>query len=70
MRAWLILAVAAVTLALPPLLPERQLSVFVLLMLAATVTAGVSLLMGYAGHEQYHHERIDAAIEKVKAAGK
>jgi branched-chain amino acid transport system permease protein len=42
-------AAAVVTLALPPLLPEPQLSVFVLLLLAATVTAGVSLLMGYAG---------------------
>lgn len=49
MRAWPILVAAAVTLALPPLLPERHLSVFVLLLLAATVTAGVSLLMGYAG---------------------
>lgn len=55
MRAWPILAVAAVTLALPPLLPERQLSVFVLLMLAATVTAGVSLLMGYAGQVSLGH---------------
>jgi branched-chain amino acid transport system permease protein len=49
MRAGPILVVAAVTLAVPPLLPERQLPVFILLMLAATVTAGVSLLMGYAG---------------------
>jgi branched-chain amino acid transport system permease protein len=43
------LAAAVVTLALPPLLPERHLSVYILLGLAATVTAGVSLLMGYAG---------------------
>ncbi|MEU4220696.1 branched-chain amino acid ABC transporter permease [Actinoplanes sp. NPDC026623] len=49
MRSWPVIAAAAVTLALPPLLPQRQLSVFILLGLAATVTAGVSLLMGYAG---------------------
>jgi len=49
MRTGLVLAAAVVTLALPPLLPEPQLSVFVLLLLAAAVTAGVSLLMGYAG---------------------
>ena len=49
MKAWPILAVAVVMLALPPLLPEQQLSVFILFTLAATVTAGVSLLMGYAG---------------------
>ncbi|MFG1991086.1 branched-chain amino acid ABC transporter permease [Actinoplanes sp. NPDC048988] len=46
---YLTVAVAVVTLALPPLLPEKQLSVYILLGLAATVTAGVSLLMGYAG---------------------
>ncbi|GID74710.1 hypothetical protein Ade02nite_33510 [Paractinoplanes deccanensis] len=48
-KSLLLFAVAAITLALPPLLPERQLSVYILLGLAATVTAGVSLLMGYAG---------------------
>ncbi|KHD76503.1 inner-membrane translocator [Actinoplanes utahensis] len=36
-------------LALPPLLPERHLATFVLFALTATVTVGVSLLMGYAG---------------------
>ncbi|MGA5300246.1 branched-chain amino acid ABC transporter permease [Nucisporomicrobium flavum] len=49
MRTRTVLAAAAVTLALPLLLPERHLPVYVLLLLAATVTAGVSLLMGYAG---------------------
>jgi branched-chain amino acid transport system permease protein len=48
-RRLLVAAVAAVTLALPPLLPERHLATYVLLGLAATVTAGVSMLMGYAG---------------------
>ncbi|BAL90904.1 putative ABC transporter permease protein [Actinoplanes missouriensis 431] len=44
------LAVAAVAaLVLPLLLPERHLATFVLLTLAAAVTVGVSLLMGYAG---------------------
>ncbi|MDP9792363.1 branched-chain amino acid transport system permease protein [Catenuloplanes nepalensis] len=42
-------ALAVVTLTLPPLLPDRHLATYVLLGLAATVTAGVSLLMGYAG---------------------
>ncbi|GIF38614.1 branched-chain amino acid ABC transporter permease [Actinoplanes xinjiangensis] len=46
---WAIAVVAVLTLALPPLLPERHLATFVLLLLAATVTVGVSLLMGYAG---------------------
>jgi branched-chain amino acid transport system permease protein len=46
MIRWLL---AALTLALPPLLPERYLSIYLLLGLAATVTVGVSLLMGYAG---------------------
>ncbi|GID30775.1 hypothetical protein Abr02nite_57580 [Paractinoplanes brasiliensis] len=41
--------VVLVTLALPPLLPERHLATYVLLGLTATVTVGVSLLMGYAG---------------------
>ncbi|MEV6300056.1 branched-chain amino acid ABC transporter permease [Actinoplanes sp. NPDC051861] len=49
MRRWALLIAAAATLALPPLLPERHLATFVLLTLAATVTVGVSLLMGYAG---------------------
>lgn len=46
---WLLAALAAATLALPPLLPDRHLATYVLLGLAATVTAGVSMLMGYAG---------------------
>ncbi|GLY93753.1 branched-chain amino acid ABC transporter permease [Actinoplanes sp. NBRC 103695] len=49
MNRWLLVAAVVVTLALPPLLPERHLGTFVLLGLAATVTAGVSMLMGYAG---------------------
>ncbi|MBG0562734.1 branched-chain amino acid ABC transporter permease [Actinoplanes aureus] len=40
---------ALLLVALPPLLPERHLATFVLLTLAAAVTVGVSLLMGYAG---------------------
>jgi len=48
-RILFLLAAVAATLALPLLLPARHLSVYVLLGLAATVTAGVSLLMGYAG---------------------
>ncbi|MBB2944359.1 branched-chain amino acid transport system permease protein [Actinoplanes lutulentus] len=39
----------AAALALPLLLPSRHLATFVLLTLAAAVTVGVSLLMGYAG---------------------
>jgi branched-chain amino acid transport system permease protein len=39
----------AVLLVLPPLIPERRLAVFILLGLAAIVTVGLSLLMGYAG---------------------
>ena len=39
----------ALTLAIPPMLPSRHLATFVLLLLTATVTVGVSLLMGYAG---------------------
>ncbi len=42
-------AVAIATLVLPALLHESALSVYVLLELAAIVTVGVSLLMGYAG---------------------
>ncbi|MEW9548155.1 branched-chain amino acid ABC transporter permease [Nonomuraea sp. NPDC050783] len=43
------LLVAAVTLALPAVLDDSALAVYVLLGLAAMVTVGVSLLMGYAG---------------------
>jgi branched-chain amino acid transport system permease protein len=49
MNRWFLAALAALTLALPPLLPERHLAIYVLLGLAATVTVGVSMLMGYAG---------------------
>jgi branched-chain amino acid transport system permease protein len=42
-------AVAALTLALPPVLSSAQLSVYILLGLAALVTLGLSLLLGYAG---------------------
>jgi branched-chain amino acid transport system permease protein len=48
-RRWGLAALILASLALPPLLPERHLATFVLLLLAATVTVGVSLLMGYAG---------------------
>lgn len=41
--------VAAVTLALPPLLSGSHLSIYILLGLAAMVTIGLSMLMGYAG---------------------
>ncbi|MFC5823828.1 branched-chain amino acid ABC transporter permease [Nonomuraea insulae] len=43
------LLVAGVTLALPALLDDSILAVYILLGLAAMVTVGVSLLMGYAG---------------------
>jgi branched-chain amino acid transport system permease protein len=43
------LLVAAVTLALPAVLDDSALAVYILLGLAAIVTVGVSLLMGYAG---------------------
>ena len=49
MSRWFLAAFAVLTLALPPLLPERHLAIYVLLGLAATVTVGVSMLMGYAG---------------------
>ncbi|MDY7086765.1 MAG: branched-chain amino acid ABC transporter permease [Actinomycetota bacterium] len=49
MNKWLAGVFVLVTLALPPLLPERHLATYVLLGLTATVTVGVSLLMGYAG---------------------
>lgn len=42
-------AFAAASLALPPLLSGNQLAVYILLGLAAMVTVGLSLLMGYAG---------------------
>jgi branched-chain amino acid transport system permease protein len=42
-------ATVAVLLVVPAVLPERHLAVFVLLGLAAIVTVGLSLLMGYAG---------------------
>lgn len=42
-------AVALVTLLLPLVLGDSQLSVYILLGLAAIVTVGLSLLMGYAG---------------------
>ncbi|MFC4113142.1 branched-chain amino acid ABC transporter permease [Nonomuraea zeae] len=43
------LLVAVVTLALPAVLDDSALAVYILLGLAAIVTVGVSLLMGYAG---------------------
>ncbi|MEJ3747969.1 branched-chain amino acid ABC transporter permease [Actinomycetes bacterium KLBMP 9797] len=50
MTRWIPAAlVVAVTLALPPLLSSSQLSVYILLGLAAIVVIGLSLLMGYAG---------------------
>jgi branched-chain amino acid transport system permease protein len=48
-RVAFLVAVAAVTLVLPLLLPASQLAVYILLGLAAIVTVGLSLLMGYAG---------------------
>jgi branched-chain amino acid transport system permease protein len=48
-RAALVVVAAVVTLAIPLLLPPSQLAVYVLLGLAAIVTVGLSLLMGYAG---------------------
>jgi branched-chain amino acid transport system permease protein len=45
----LVALAAAVALALPPLLGTSQLTVYVLLGLAAIVTTGVGMLMGYAG---------------------
>ncbi|MEV4754423.1 branched-chain amino acid ABC transporter permease [Micromonospora sp. NPDC049559] len=42
-------ATAAVTLALPPLLSSSHLSIYILLGLAAIVTVGLSMSMGYAG---------------------
>jgi branched-chain amino acid transport system permease protein len=48
-RLWPGIAVAVVTLALPAVLDDSALSVYIFLGLAAMVTVGVSLLMGYAG---------------------
>jgi len=48
-RAALIGGVAVVTLVIPLILPAGQLATYVLLGLAAIVTVGLSLLMGYAG---------------------
>jgi branched-chain amino acid transport system permease protein len=48
-RALMLTGVVVATLALPPLLSGSQLTVYVLLGLAAMVTVGLSLLMGYAG---------------------
>jgi branched-chain amino acid transport system permease protein len=48
MKLLTVLTVAALAL-LPPLLSASHLAVFTLLGLAATVTVGLSLLMGYAG---------------------
>ncbi|MFG1855184.1 branched-chain amino acid ABC transporter permease [Actinomadura geliboluensis] len=42
-------AVAAAALLAPVVLPATQVSVYVLLLLAATVVVGLSMLMGYAG---------------------
>ncbi|MGH3319746.1 MAG: branched-chain amino acid ABC transporter permease [Streptosporangiaceae bacterium] len=49
LRAGALAALALVTLALPLVLDASQLTVYVLLGLAAIVTTGLSLLMGYAG---------------------
>lgn len=49
MKALLVLAAAAGTLALPSVLDGAQLGIYVLAGLAAMVTVGLSLLMGYAG---------------------
>jgi branched-chain amino acid transport system permease protein len=46
-KVWV--AVAAATLALPVLLSPSQLTVYILIGLAAMATIGLSLLMGYAG---------------------
>jgi branched-chain amino acid transport system permease protein len=49
MRYLLVGVMVAVLLAVPAVLPEKHLAVFILLALAAIVVAGLSLLMGYAG---------------------
>ncbi|MGW4801398.1 branched-chain amino acid ABC transporter permease [Nonomuraea sp. NPDC004297] len=48
-RTWIVAGLAVLTLALPAVLDDSALAVYVLLGLAAMVTVGVSLLMGYAG---------------------
>ncbi|MCF6472317.1 branched-chain amino acid ABC transporter permease [Nonomuraea sp. MG754425] len=48
-RTWIVAGLAGLTLALPAVLDDSALAVYVLLGLAAMVTVGVSLLMGYAG---------------------
>ncbi|MFG2001887.1 branched-chain amino acid ABC transporter permease [Spirillospora sp. NPDC048911] len=48
-RALATVLVAGVAAAMPLLLPESQVSVYVLLLLAAIVVTGLSLLMGYGG---------------------
>jgi branched-chain amino acid transport system permease protein len=48
-RPLLLLAVAAVTLALPSFADRQALAIYILAGLAAMVTVGLSLLMGYAG---------------------
>jgi len=49
MRVVLLLAAAAVTLALPSFVDRQTLGIYILAGLAAMVTVGLSLLMGYAG---------------------
>jgi branched-chain amino acid transport system permease protein len=47
---WILIAVTAVVaLVLPQLLTSSQLAIYILLLLAAVVTLGLSLLLGYAG---------------------
>jgi branched-chain amino acid transport system permease protein len=48
-RRWIVTVAAVGSLALPALLGQGALSVYVLFELTAIVTVGVSLLMGYAG---------------------
>jgi branched-chain amino acid transport system permease protein len=54
-RILLVVVVAAVAVAVPPFLTSSQLTIYVLLGLAATVTLGLSLLMGYAGQVSLGH---------------
>ena len=49
MRLALTLAVAAATLALPPMLSASHLTIYILIGVTAMATVGLSLLMGYAG---------------------
>ncbi len=46
---WLVALLAALSLALPPLLDKGQRTTYVLLTFAVMVTVGLSLLMGFAG---------------------